>query len=439
VQTGADAGLALPPSVSELFPRPGASGVCLDAPLALTFDTPPTVGGQGLIRIYAKSNPNTAVDSIDVAAASYSDTIGGQKRNQVRPVFLEGKRAVLYLHQHKLAPNTSYFVTVSSGTFVDSQKKPIGTVSAPSAWTFSTGSAPSASANMTVDRAGSGAFCSVQGAFDALPENDSTARTITIKAGNYHELLYLSAKKNLTVHGADRAATVISYPNNETLNPGTAARALFFANGSTGLTLENLTIENTTPQDGTQAEALRVQADQVVLRDATFKSLQDTLLLSGRVYVVTSYIEGNVDFVWGEGVTYFDRSEIKTVGRAGAIVQSRNGSGDYGYVFVDSKLTSDANITGQVLARIDATKFPYSHVAFINCQMSSAISAKGWTITPTGTTATGNLRFWEYQSTDASGARLNVSGRDPASKQISESQAAMMRDKATVLGGWAPN
>jgi len=68
----------------------------------------------------------------------------------------------------------------------------------------------------------------------------------------------------------------------------------------------------------------------------------------------------------------------------------------------------------------------------------TAISAKGWTITPAGTTQTGSLRFWEYQSTDANGTLLNVSGRDPASQQISASQAAMMRDKATVLAGWNP-
>ncbi len=70
--------------------------------------------------------------------------------------------------------------------------------------------------------------------------------------------------------------------------------------------------------------------------------------------------------------------------------------------------------------------------------MSSGIAAKGWTITPAGTTATGQLRLWEYQSTDPSGALLNVSGRDPASQQLSASQAASLRDKATVLGGWNP-
>ncbi|MEI9950581.1 MAG: hypothetical protein WDO74_16795 [Pseudomonadota bacterium] len=48
------------------------------------------------------------------------------------------------------------------------------------------------------------------------------------------------------------------------------------------------------------------------------------------------------------------------------------------------------------------------------------------------------MRLWEYQSTDESGALLDVSARDPASKQLSASQAANLRDKATVLNGWDP-
>jgi pectin methylesterase-like acyl-CoA thioesterase len=416
----------------------GATGVCLDAPLTITFASAPTVGATGTIAIYAASNPQTAVDTVNLGATSYTDTIAGQARNLVRPVFVDGNEAVIYFHQHKLAPNTSYFVTVSSGSFVDAQKKPIGTVTSNTEWTFTTGPAPAASTTMTVDRTGTAPFCTVQGAFDAIPANNTTARTITVATGNYHEILILSGKKNLTLQGADQAGTVIEYPNNNNLNAGTSARPLFNASGTTSLTIENLTIYNTTPQGGSQAEALAVNADQVILRNANFKSLQDTLLLSGRVYVATSYVEGNVDFVWGTGAVYFDQCEIKTVGQAGAIVQSRNTNTGYGYVFVDSKLTSDPNITGQVLARIDATVYPYSNVAYINCKMSPAITAKGWTITPAGTTQTGNLQFWEYQSTDLNGVLLNVSGRDPASKQLTQAEATNVRNKATVLAGWNP-
>jgi pectin methylesterase-like acyl-CoA thioesterase len=423
--------------LTALFPSPGATGVCVDVPLAMTFAATPTLGSAGKITISAKSAPSTVVDSVDIAATAFTDTIGGQARNAVRPVFIDGKQVVIYFHQHKLAPNTAYIVTVSSGTFLDASKAAVGTVTG-TAWTFTTGAAGVASAAMTVDRSGSGGFCTVQGALDAVPANNTTARTITIAAGKYHEMLYMSGKKNLTLHGADRAGTLIEYPNNDMLNSGTNARPLFTALGADGLHIEDLTLYNTTPQGGSQAEALEANGTQIILRDSNFESLQDTLLLSGTVYVVTSYVAGNVDFVWGGGVAYFDQCEIKTVGRAGAIVQSRNGSSTYGYVFVDSKLTSDAGITGQVLARIDATQYPYSHVAYINCQMSSAITAGGWTITPAGTTQIGNLKFWEYQSTDANGIKLDVSKRVAGSTQITAAQAASMRDKSVVFGGWNP-
>jgi len=157
--------------------------------------------------------------------------------------------------------------------------------------------------------------------------------------------------------------------------------------------------------------------------------------------VQNSYIEGNVDYIWGKGTVYFDHCEIKTVGRAGYNVQARNPADKYGYVFVDSKLTADAGLTGHILARIDvtpATGYPASHVAYVNCQMDKHISPKGWLITPAGTADTSAVRFWEYQSTDLAGSPIDTSMRDPASKQLTEAEAMTMRDKSVVLGGWSP-
>ncbi len=142
-------------------------------------------------------------------------------------------------------------------------------------------------------------------------------------------------------------------------------------------------------------------------------------------------------FHLGQRVAYFNECEIKTVGRNGYIVQSRNAAGAYGYVFVDSKITSDAGITGSALARIDASAYPGSHVAYIDCELGSHISNAGWTIT--GGSPPSSLRFWEYQSKNSSGTLINTSGRLGGSTQITTDQAASMRDKATVLGGWNPN
>jgi hypothetical protein len=101
--SGGTSGGPLPPSVTGLFPGIGAMGVCLDAPLTLTFSSAPSLGTAGKISIYATSNPNTAIDTVDIAAASYTDTIGGQARNLVRPVFIDGNSAVVYFNQPKRA------------------------------------------------------------------------------------------------------------------------------------------------------------------------------------------------------------------------------------------------------------------------------------------------------------------------------------------------
>jgi pectin methylesterase-like acyl-CoA thioesterase len=342
----------------------------------------------------------------------------------------------LHFRSGVVQPDRRYFVTVEAGVFRDAAGAPLATVSDES-WSFSTGRA-AVSQQLVVDAAGSGDFCSVQGALDAVPRGNTAPIEIDVRSGVYHEILYVSGKSNVTLRGAGRDATRIEYPNNERLNPGTASRAMVTALNVNGLVLEQLTLHNSTPQGGGQAETIRVSGDRVILRDASFLSLQDTLLLDGLVYVADAYIEGNVDFVWGYGTAYFERSELKIVGRSGVIVQARNGADAAGYVFVDSRLTSDPNITGSTLARIDATEYPDSQVAFVDCQMGPHISPQGWTVTPTGTTATAGLRFWEYRSTDLAGQPLNVSRRDPASRQLNANEAATLRDRPGVLGGWDP-
>jgi pectin methylesterase-like acyl-CoA thioesterase len=282
---------------------------------------------------------------------------------------------------------------------------------------------------------GAGDLCSVQGALDALPANNTTAVVVSIAPGLYHEVVNMRGKGNVTLRGEDRKRTIILGTNNDKQNAGTAKRALVGFDNTNGLIVENLTIRNLTPQDGSQAEALRLQGcDKCVVRNADILSLQDTLLWSGRIYASDLYVEGNVDYVWGTGVVYFKNSEFHTVGRSGVLVQARNAVGAYGYVFDECKLTADAAASNNVLARIDASVYPGSHVAFINCQMSNVASA-GWTVT--GGAAPSSLRFWEYQSRDAAGAPLNTSGRSFGT-QISSSQAATMGDPAMVLGGWMP-
>jgi pectin methylesterase-like acyl-CoA thioesterase len=284
---------------------------------------------------------------------------------------------------------------------------------------------------------GTAPFCSVQGAIDALPAGNTVATTIAVRTGVYHEIVHFASKDNITLRGADRKATIIEGTNNNTMNPSTATRSLVGVDSSSGLVIDTMTIRNLTPQGGSQAEALRLQScDKCEVRNADISSLQDTLLWSGRIYAAGCTIAGNVDFVWGTGTAYFDKCELHTVGRAGWNVQARNPASKYGYVFVDSTLTADPGVTGQGLGRIDDGVYPASHVAYINCTMGNHIAPQGWTIT--GGAGTSQLRLWEYQSVDPSGAPVDVSHRAAGSTQIDAATAQSMRDPTVVFAGWQP-
>jgi pectin methylesterase-like acyl-CoA thioesterase len=433
-----------PLAVMSRRPAVSATGVCADTRLELVFDGNVAVGAAGRIQIFDVDAPAAPVDTIDVGAPYFNDMIAGRRFFTQRPIFVDGAQVTIAPHTQALALGKTYFVTLDAGAFVDGAGRPIAGVADPGAWRFSTRAAATSGATLAVAADGTGDFCTVQGAVDAVPAGGTTPVTVTIAAGTYREIVFVTGKNQLTLRGADRAGTVIAYANNDALQQklGTKYRAMVEVENSNDLTIERLTLHNLTPQGGSQAEALRVEpGDRVVLRDANFLSLQDTLLLTGRVYASDVYVEGNVDFVWGKGTVYFERSELKTVGRPGYGVQARNPSDHYGYVFVESKLTSAPGIqSGHYLARIDATPmtgYPASHVAFIGCQIGAHVDPRGWLVTPAGV-ATAGLRFWEHGSTDLAGAPLDVSARDASSRQLTDDEAKMMRDKATVLAGWSP-
>jgi pectin methylesterase-like acyl-CoA thioesterase len=415
-----------------MFPLPDAVGVCADPSLHLWFASKPTLGNQGKVSIYDAASPNAPVASIDLAATNLTDTIGGSSFKVARRAYVDGNELILTLPAAGLSYGKTYYVEIEAGVVTG----PSGgfTISDEQTWRFTTAGAPPTNTDeLRVALDDSAQFCTLQRAIDAAEDNT----TISVGPGNYYGLVYFKNKRGLTIRGDDRERTALKGINNNSLNPSTRGRALIGSESVTGLTIENLTIQNLTPQDGSQAEALALlSCDQCVVRDANILSLQDTLLWSGRIYAEDCYIAGNVDYIWGTGTVYFNRCEIRTVGRKGYNVQSRNGANAHGYVFVDSKLTSDQGVTGDVLARIDVAEYPSSEVAYIDCEMGPHISQAGWLIS--GGNAPQSLRFLEYQSRTPSGDLVDTSKRLTGSRQLTSNEALSYRDPSEILGGWSP-
>ena len=443
--TSAPAVLAIPSAMAatSFSPDMGATGVNIDTPLRITFDRTPVPGNTGRIRIHRASD-DALVDTLDVGVTPYTRTIGTQSVQFIfHPIIVTGNSAAICPHAGVLSYGETYYVTLEQGAIRDTDGGFFTGVSDPNTWRFTTkaaGPVPDATA-VTVAEDGSGDFTTVQGAIDFVPLNNTQRVTITVKKGLYNEIVYIgSAKPFITVRGEDREQTTIAYPNNNNFNTLTGNNRAMFNVAAADFVLETITLHNTTPKGGSQAEAFRANAIRVTVNRVTMKSFQDTFLVNGNncsAFVTDSYIEGDVDFMWGSGAVYFQRCELKAL-NAGFYAQVRNGQAGKGHVYVDCRLTGAAELTGFYLARIDPTpgNFPYSQVVFVNCAMGSHVTPVGWQLNNASSSST--VQFWEYMTTDLAGATLDVSSRHPSSKQIDDATAAQYRDPAFVLGGWSP-
>jgi pectin methylesterase-like acyl-CoA thioesterase len=462
VMTGgvADTAAAAVRAVAVVGTASGSVDACVDTPLTIRFSAPPTLGTTGSITVY--NADGSVADAVNLAdPASFTETVGGATDAAGNlhyfnyfPVIITGDTATIYLH-HELAYGHTYYVAADPTVFTG-----VGFtgISDPHAWRFTTTERrPSHSARViTVDPHGRGDFCTVQGAINAVPANNTIPRLIKVAGGTYTELDWVAPDKPMiTVQGAGQDSTTIEYANNNTLNSANTtdicARQAIpvhddyncwrsnFSVEANEFTLEDLTLVNTTPFGGSQAEAFRGNADRITLNRVSLLSHQDTIRLQGLGYVTNSFIEGDVDFTWGVGTVFWTHDELRS-DSAGYVTQVRNPAGQYGYVFYEDALTAAPGVAdGSVyLGRIDPTVYPYSQAVYIDTKMGPQINPAGWLLNNADCSAGTQLQFWEFGSTDLSGQPVDTSQRLTCSRQLTAGEAAQWSDPAFVLGGWVP-
>lgn len=438
---------------TNLSPTDNATGVCYDTPLYIKFNNTPALGTAQL-RIYDTNN--TLVDTIDLS-------LNGPNNGQIRtiaggayytyPVIIRSNTAAIFPHLGVLSSNMEYYVTMDTGFFKDTGGASLTGISSPTAWTFTTkevGPDSSSVNDITVTADGSGDFATVQGAIDWVPAGNTTPRNITLKKGAYEEINRIpSGKNNLTFIGEGCQESVITYANNNTFqlaNAGTGSRIMFFAGGN-DCTFKNIWFANSTPQGGSQAESIRVQGSRNHFDNCVFTSYQDTILVNNALvsagYFNKCLVQGDVDFIWGSGIAFFQSCEIKAMRRSGngtgVYTQARTDASTYGLIFADCLVSRQSNdMTGWSLGRDANTSGPNGNVAWLNCKMDAHIGNFGWT--DGGLADKSTLRFWEYQSTDLNSTLLNTASRVAWSVQVDASTNALLRNLTNTFApvSWVP-
>ena len=304
---------------------------------------------------------------------------------------------------------------------------------------------------ITVAADGRGDFKTLQEAIAAVPERSPVRTTLHIKAGTYEGPVVVPiSKAQVTFEGDDAQTTIITWDRNvkdaipegaDRTNPGVHILG-------DGFRAENITFRNTSGDRG-QGLAVRIDADRVFFKNCRLLGWQDTLMAnSGRQYFQDCYIEGRVDFIYGDATAVFEQCQLHSKNGGYITAASTPPERPFGFVFLHCKLTGDdvpwVDPTGTAPAKV--WKLPnaqlgrpwraHASVAFLECEMGDHIKPEGWNNwgkTENETTA----RFVEFGNT---GRGAQQDKRVPWAKLLSKEEAAKITAKSVLVGtdGWNP-
>ncbi|XP_022731129.1 probable pectinesterase 53 [Durio zibethinus] len=241
---------------------------------------------------------------------------------------------------------------------------------------------------ITVDKnPAAGDFTKIQDAIDSLPFINLVRVVIKVHAGVYTEKVNIPQLKSfITIEGAGADKTIVQWGDTaQTSGPrgqplGTYGSATFAVN-SPYFIAKNITFKNTTPVPppgavGKQAVAFRISADTATFLGCRFLGAQDTLYDHlGRHYYKDCYIEGSVDFIFGNALSLFEGCHVHAIATlTGALTAQGRGSilDDTGFSFVNCK------VTGSGALYLGRAWGPFSRVVFAFTYMDNIIIPKGW-------------------------------------------------------------
>lgn len=305
------------------------------------------------------------------------------------------------------------------------------------------------------------------------PEPDVPPVILHIGSGCYREKLVVT-RPNLTFQGEgdSRGDVRIVYGDAamdvmpEGDNRGTFRTASVRID-THDFTARHLTFENDAGSGASvgQALALYVDGDRNYFCDCALKGHQDTLFTAplpeqemvaggfkgpgdgkprtmGRQCYRDCYIDGDVDFIFGSAIAYFENCEIFSRMRenkkpatpgdrvtCGYVTAASTPKGEpFGYVFRNCRLTSDCPPDSVFLGR---PWREYAKTVFLNCELGAHIRKEGWN---DWKKEHGHFYYGEYKSY---GPGASPETRADFSCQLTDKEAAGYTIEA-VLQGWAP-
>ncbi|WP_404331623.1 pectinesterase family protein [Mesobacillus maritimus] len=191
-----------------------------------------------------------------------------------------------------------------------------------------------------------------------------------------------------------------------------------------------------------RAAAMIIEGNRAEFINCSFLGSQDTLYTgnssTNSSYFKNAFIEGNTDYIFGDGNVVFDNATLNFAGYSekavGGYITAAKDTASHGYLFRNSTVTASSK-NMQTSGFFGRPWGAGAKVTFLNTklQSDSIIDPKGWT--DMSGSSPENANFAEYNTT------YNHSAVETSQRRatvLTKAQAAEM-NVADYFGGWTPS
>ncbi|SEF61435.1 pectinesterase [Bryocella elongata] len=310
---------------------------------------------------------------------------------------------------------------------------------------------------------GSGQFKTVQAAVDSATD---AGLILQIEPGTYREKIRI-ARNGIELRGMGRKPDdVVLVWDDSAKSAGGTGKSYSVQVTGDDFRAENLTIQNDWEKknarvgEGSQAVALSISGDREVLGHVRLLGYQDTLYAASnschaeadataaqasgkpchasRQLFQDCYIEGHVDFIFGDAKAVFDHCELHGMTHTVVALTAQSRLyplEDSGYLFLHTKVTADVAVDKLSFGRPWRA---YARVYFVDTTVSgTVIEPEGW-IEWGGRLATSD--YAEFNTRDSDGTPARIDKRLAPSRQLTRAEAAKLTVNSWLEGpdGWKP-
>ncbi|KAF9594607.1 hypothetical protein IFM89_034229 [Coptis chinensis] len=256
-------------------------------------------------------------------------------------------------------------------------------------WRLSNAAASPFYKSIYVTSSGKGDFRKIQDAIDKGVREDNTRWVhIYVQAGVYKENITVPRNKPyIALQGPGSRTTVVEYRGKKDIKDATITVHAdnFVAKGITFKNTYNIKhsvlLLNNDDNPRVPAVAALIEADKVSFYECSFLGRQDTLFdATGRHYFHKCYIQGYVDFIFGNGQSVYENTTI-------VVTPTPEGRFLPGFITAQKRSTAYeptgfvfkfCTVIGTGKAYLGRAWGPFSRVLFYNSQLLEVVTPEGW-------------------------------------------------------------